>query len=355
MNGRDLTLGLVGALAVGAALGRARGSRSAAAEMGRTQEPVILLQEPIRKRGRVSGDTGLWLRAQRMDYPDGRQLAVFVLEDPDADTSTQDEGDEAVLGYVLADDAQIYSRILPACADALADLRRSGIVRGLYLVGNTELDSRLHGRGIGSAMYDALIRAAWSDRYAVSPHWCAPRGSVSDAAMRVWSKLARRYPHVGDPDYMRAEEDDHDPEALAQAGTPVIVWGGGGSTNRAPAPTDAALRTLRAAMVKAARADTAYAPATWKRAKDPLTGHCYGAAHLVQDRFGGEIVKGTVRGQAHAWNRLPGGREVDLTGSQYGGDGLHPLVKGEGVAASRSTNPRFARFAARVDAQLGRR
>jgi predicted Zn-dependent protease len=101
--------------------------------------------------------------------------------------------------------------------------------------------------------------------------------------------------------------------------------------------------------------DPAYAPAQWKRAKDPLTGHCYGAAHLVQDRFGGEIVKGTVRGQAHAWNRLPGGREVDLTGSQYGGDGLHPLVQGEGVAASRSTNPRFARFAARVDAQLGRR
>jgi len=124
------------------------------------------------------------------------------------------------------------------------------------------------------------------------------------------------------------------------------------SFNRGPAPTDAALRTLRAAMVKAARADTAYAPAKWKRAKDPLTGHCYGAAHLVQDRFGGEIVKGVVRGQAHAWNRLPGGREVDLTGSQYGGDGLHPLVQGEGVAASRSTNPRFARFAERVDAYL---
>ena len=126
------------------------------------------------------------------------------------------------------------------------------------------------------------------------------------------------------------------------------------SFNRAPA-TDAALRTLRAAMVKAARADTAYAPATWTRAKDPLTGHCYGAAHLVQDRFGGEIVKGTVRGEAHAWNRLPGGREVDLTGSQYGGDGMHPLVQGEGVATSRSTNPRFARFAARVDAQLALR
>jgi len=123
------------------------------------------------------------------------------------------------------------------------------------------------------------------------------------------------------------------------------------SYNRAPA-TDAALRTLRAAMIKAAQADTAYAPAKWRRAKDPLTGHCYGAAHIVQDRFGGEIVKGVVRGQAHAWNRLPGGREVDLTGSQYGGDGLHPLVEAEGVAASRSTNPRFARFAARVDAYL---
>ena len=350
MNGSTLTLSLVGALAVGAALGR-RGSRSHAAEM-KWPEPVILLQEEVQP--------GFWVRVQRMDYTVERDIAAFLLRTPDADTSTQDEDDESVFGAVIAhNDGATYnhthkgrpgtSDLVSACAGALHALKGKG-VRGLYVVEKTDLDDRLHGRGLGMAMYDALIRAAWQDRYAVSPHWCAPDGHVSSEAMRVWSKLARRYPHVGDPDYMRAEEDDRNPKALAQAGTPMIVWGGGGSTNRAP--TDAALRTLRAAMVKAAQADTAYDPAKWKRAKDPLTGHCYGAAHLVQDRFGGELVKGVVRGQAHAWNRLPGGREVDLTGSQYGGDGMHPLVQAEGVAASRSTNPRFARFAERVDAYL---
>ena len=328
MNGSTLTLGLVGALALGAAVGR-RGSRD--------YSLVTLLQEEVQP--------GFWVRIRRT--ADKRHLAALLLEDPNA--VAHDEEDEEVLGYVLSDNASVYRSVLPACASALHGLRDRG-VRGLYLVGNTTLIQDLHGRGLGMAMYDALVRAAWQDRYAVSPHWCAPDGHVSSEAMRVWSKLARRYPHVGDPNYMRAEQDDRNPKALAQAGTPPIVWGGSGSPNRAP--TDAALRTLRAAMVKAAQADTAYDPAKWKRAKDPLTGHCYAAAHLVQDRFGGELVKGTVRGQAHAWNRLPGGREVDLTGSQYGGDGMHPLVQAEGVAASRSTNPRFGRFAERVDAYL---
>ena len=128
-----------------------------------------------------------------------------------------------------------------------------------------------------------------------------------------------------------------------------------GSANRAPAATDASLRALRAAMVRAARADTAFAPAKWKRASDPLTGHCHAVAHVVRERFGGELVKGTVKGEAHAWNRLPGGREVDLSGSQYGGDGLHPLVKGEVASWPKSINPRFKRFAERVEAQLEKR
>lgn len=353
MNGRDLTLGIVGALAVGAALGR-RGSRSHAAEM-RWPKLVILLQEEVQP--------GFWVRVQRLDYPDARDIAVFLLRTPDADTSTQDENDESVLGAVLANDWSTYnnhthkgspnpSDLVPACAGALHALKEKG-VRGLYVVEKTDLDDRLHGRGLGMAMYDALIRAAWQERYAVSPHWCTPRGHVSREAMRVWSKLAQRYPHVGDLDYKRPGAYAFDRVRLDPTqifGVPPIVWGGSGSPNRAP--TDAALRTLRAAMVKAAQADTAYDPAKWKRAKDPLTGHCYAAAHLVQDRFGGELVKGVVRGQAHAWNRLPGGREVDLTGSQYGGDGMHPLVQAEGVAASRSTNPRFSRFAERVDAYL---
>ncbi len=327
MNGRDLALGVVGALAVGAAL-RRRGSRSAPL--------ATVLQEEVQP--------GFWVRVRRT--PDGRHLQALLLLTPHA--IVYDEEDNEVYGFVLADDARVYPDVLPSCSAALDEARIYG-VRGLYLVGNTALDEEFQGRGIGLAMYDALVRAAWkADQYAVSPHWCAPKGSVTSAAMRVWSKLARRYPHLGEPNYMRAEEDDHDPEALAEAGTPVIVWAGGGSTNRAPAPTDAALRALRTTMAKAARADTAFSAPKWKRAKDPLTGHCYAVAHVVRERFGGELVKGEVKGEVHAWNRLPGGREVDLSGSQYGGDGLHPLVRGEVVPWPKAVNPRFARFAARV-------
>ena len=224
MNGAALALGAVGALAVGAAVGR-RGSRSKAKTMGWTREPVILLQEQVQP--------GLWVRVQRMDYPDGRQLAAFVLDDPEADTSTQDEEDEAIRGHALAYVSQsTYDSFASTCAKALEDLVERDVVSGLYIVGNTALDDRLQRRGLGMAMYDALIRAAWIDRYALSPHWCARRGHTSADAMRVWSKLTQRYPHVGDPDYMRAEEDDHDPVALAQAGTPPIVWAGTGSPNR---------------------------------------------------------------------------------------------------------------------------
>jgi hypothetical protein len=41
-------------------------------------------------------------------------------------------------------------------------------------------------------------------------------------------------------------------------------------------------------------------------------------ALLVQDIFGGELVRADVQGISHYWTRTPDGNEVDLTRDQFG-------------------------------------
>ncbi|MGG2352445.1 hypothetical protein ACE4Z7_24935, partial [Salmonella enterica] len=76
--------------------------------------------------------------------------------------------------------------------------------------------------------------------------------------------------------------------------------------------------------------DTSYDPDVWRsrREKSPLTGHCGAASYVVQALFGGEILSGSVDGERHLWNRIPGFRDIDLTSCQFGGDGLTPVAAG---------------------------
>ena len=114
------------------------------------------------------------------------------------------------------------------------------------------------------------------------------------------------------------------------------------------------LGALRAAMVAVAAEDTAYGQGYAGRG-DLLALHCGAVSHVVQRRYGGRVLSGRVRGEPHLWNRLPDGTEVDLSGSQYGGDGWHPLVKGRVEPVRKTVNPRFARFEERVHEALGKR
>lgn len=47
-------------------------------------------------------------------------------------------------------------------------------------------------------------------------------------------------------------------------------------------------------------------------------GQCAVTALVVQDFFGGELLRVENEGVSHYFNRLPDGREVDLTRSQFG-------------------------------------
>ena len=75
------------------------------------------------------------------------------------------------------------------------------------------------------------------------------------------------------------------------------------------------LSTLRASCVKVAD-------------DEKLTGCCAAVALMVKAVCGGVILKGAVNGWQHYWNLLPCGNEIDLTSTQFGGNGWRPLAAG---------------------------
>jgi hypothetical protein len=123
-------------------------------------------------------------------------------------------------------------------------------------------------------------------------------------------------------------------------------------------PTDDDLRRLHAAMLAVASAETSCNPVLYdaRRAdgqqRSPLEMHCGHAAVMLRGLFGGEIVKGLVGGVRHFWNRLPDGREVDLTSCQFGGDGLRPMKRGRRVSEVVEADRVTLTFAGRVQEHL---
>lgn len=63
--------------------------------------------------------------------------------------------------------------------------------------------------------------------------------------------------------------------------------------------------------------DTTASEADWTP-ENPTLGQCAVTALVVQDHFGGDLMRGTVSNVSHYWNRLPDGSEIDLTREQFG-------------------------------------
>jgi hypothetical protein len=49
----------------------------------------------------------------------------------------------------------------------------------------------------------------------------------------------------------------------------------------------------------------------------PSRGQCAVTALVVQDYLGGDLLRATVDGTGHYWNRLPDGQVVDLSREQF--------------------------------------
>lgn len=69
-------------------------------------------------------------------------------------------------------------------------------------------------------------------------------------------------------------------------------------------------------LTRAWTAETSSDPSGWT-SKNPAHGQCAVSALVVQDAFGGDLLRAIVRGVSHYWNRLPCGHECDLTRRQF--------------------------------------
>lgn len=105
--------------------------------------------------------------------------------------------------------------------------------------------------------------------------------------------------------------------------------------------TEVGLSTLAVALRRAWGPDTcAPEEVTDWRADNPARGQCITSALVVHDYLGGDLVCAEVhvegkRVDYHWWNRLPDGRETDLTREQFA---PHEIVM-EGTYASRPSAP----------------
>jgi hypothetical protein len=88
-----------------------------------------------------------------------------------------------------------------------------------------------------------------------------------------------------------------------------------GATGLASRPVS--LADLTGALRRAWGEETSSDPSIWS-ASNPAWGQCAVTALIVQDHFGGGLLRGTVDGSTHYWNLLPSGETVDLTLYQFG-------------------------------------
>jgi hypothetical protein len=75
------------------------------------------------------------------------------------------------------------------------------------------------------------------------------------------------------------------------------------------------LLTLRNLLENAWCVETSYDPALCHKS-DRASGQCCVTALVVQDYFGGTIMRGVVNGGSHYWNNIDG-LDVDLTWRQF--------------------------------------
>jgi len=73
---------------------------------------------------------------------------------------------------------------------------------------------------------------------------------------------------------------------------------------------------LRKALERAWRRNTSADPDGWSAANSAW-GQCAVTALIVQDFFGGVLIRSVIAGVSHYWNRLPSGEEADFTRHQF--------------------------------------
>jgi hypothetical protein len=112
------------------------------------------------------------------------------------------------------------------------------------------------------------------------------------------------------------------------------------------------LSAIEAAIRASWAIDTADETNDWSP-DNPSCGQCDVTSLVVHDFFGGELLSADVtrngtRVESHMWNRLPGGRELDLTRDQFRNGELigEPSARPRGAEIASPEHPRYHRYAA---------
>jgi hypothetical protein len=114
---------------------------------------------------------------------------------------------------------------------------------------------------------------------------------------------------------------------------------------------------LRKALEVSWDVDTAYFRAKGASKHSPV-GQCFSTALTVWTMLGGVVLRYRPEGgSTHFWNRIADGREVDMTGDQYGAESwTSPPFQGLGevatVTESWEHNSRYNRLCKRVNRVL---
>ena len=119
-----------------------------------------------------------------------------------------------------------------------------------------------------------------------------------------------------------------------------------------PKDTERLLRLLREVAITCASSKTSCNPYLYEQNQknkiqlSPLEGHCAIISFVVHKLFNANIVHGKVMSIQHYWNRLPNGKEIDLTSCQFrGGNGWNPLKKGTIYKVNKSLiTPTYLNF-----------
>lgn len=101
-------------------------------------------------------------------------------------------------------------------------------------------------------------------------------------------------------------------------------------------------------------AETSASPDEWTP-ENPSRGQCAVVALVIQDEVGGDLLRSTVGGESHYWNRVDGG-EVDYTLEQFPDGSSYdepPVVRSRDYVLSHpDTARRYQHLRAAVDEYL---
>ena len=202
MNGRDLTLGIVAGLAVaglarkssvslnnrGSLNGEALRSDLLPAALRDTHDLVVT---EIQKRTSHWEPTGVGSGVTSVPYTYHTLVATLYPKG--------ERWKESRLGQVAATSERKRETPTPLRGRCADDLIRLGGPDYAFGVTGAFVDESLRGKGVGQALYAALVEAAGTHGGALASNRCLTGTELTSAdALRVWERLGRRYAVEGE-------------------------------------------------------------------------------------------------------------------------------------------------------------